>query len=189
MNTLDAIKKFSSVAIAVAYPPAAPLVAAVNALLPDEQRMPNDCTGDMLGKAIDMLAPGDRETILKMELDHAEKMAGHKASAMNAANSNSNENYQVTRAYIAKQSFHAVAGISFLFMAFAAAPISSGDAEMVNAILSNWAAPAAVTAPFVAMLYAYIGVLKTEYRDRLNAANGKTAIGSLGALAAIMRKK
>jgi hypothetical protein len=52
--------------------------------------------------------------------------------------------------------------------------ILEGDKPMVAAIMNGWPFVAAIVAPMVALLYAYFGILKTEQKHRLDAAEGNT---------------
>lgn len=189
MKALDVLKQFASVALTVACPAAAPLVAAVNQALPGNRQLGRGATGSMVEQALDMLDPSKKAEILAMEFKHEEVMVGHQVSAMNTANTNTNENYQETRAYIAKGSFHILSAATLLSAGSIFVSTATSDCEALEELTNSWPLVLAILGPFVGLLNAYMGVLKSEYRDRLNAANGKTAFGSLAALIGTIKKK
>ncbi len=189
MKLKDILTKVGPAVLSAVYPPAIPAVAAINALLPSDKKLPDQCTGTQFSDALSLIAdPQAKQSLLETEYAHVEAVMGHKASAMNAANSAENENYQVSRAYIAKQSFHVVSAVTLIVVSAWATAVLNHDKETVMAIMQGWPMIVAILVPFVALLHAYMGVLKAEYRDRLNASNGKTAFGAIGALAAALKR-
>jgi hypothetical protein len=64
------------------------------------------------------------------------------------------------------------------------------DTKMVTTIVNGWPFLLAAIGPLVVLLHAYFGVLKTEQKNKLDAANGHSSpAGLAGILSAFMGKK
>ena len=178
MKLKDILKAVGPAALSIAYPPAAPVIAAVSALMTGD-KLPANCTGDQLSAAIAGLSPEVQGQFLDAEYEYKSDLVKAHASAINTANTAGGENYQKTRAFIAKWSFIVVAAVTVGITAAWIDAVIEADKDVIKEIGGNWPMVIALLAPFFSLLYAYMGVLKQEYRDRLNAQNGKTATSGL----------
>ena len=189
MKLKEILKTVGPSILSVAFPAAAPAIAAVNALITGEP-LPDDCTGDQLNNAISGLSPEIQAKMLDSEYEYKIELIKAQASAMNTANTAAGENYQKTRAFIAKWSFIVVGTVTVGITGAWIDAVMSGDKDVIAEIGTNWPMVVALLGPFFYFLNAYMGVLKEENRDRLNANNGKTATSSFAVgLSALMRQK
>jgi len=175
MKLKDILKVFGPAVLSIAYPPAAPIIAAVNAYLPDNKKLGDTCTGNDLSAALTQHNP----ELLEAEYALEAEVIKQRGAAMNTANSSANENYQETRAFIAKWSFIVVALVTVGITAAWVDALLNADALVIREVSGNWTMVVALLAPFFLLLKAYMGVLEREHQDRLNASNGKTAASSL----------
>ena len=63
-----------------------------------------------------------------------------------------------------------------------------GDSELVKAVMDGWAFILAAIAPLTVLLQSYFGVLKTEHRNRLDAANGNTTTGIASLISSFLNR-
>ena len=189
MKLKEILKTVGPSILSVAFPAAAPAIAAVNSLITGKP-LPDDCTGDQLNDAISGLSPEIQAKMLDSEYEYKIELIKAQASAMNTANTAAGENYQKTRAFIAKWSFVTVSAITLSMTAVWASAVLEGDQDVIREVASAWPMVVAFLGPFFYFLNVYMGVLKEENRDRLNANNGKTATSSFAVgLSALMRQK
>ncbi len=188
MKLKDILKEVGPAVLAAVYPPAAPLIAAVSAAT--GRPVSSQSTGSEVLEAINTLDPDKRADILEQEIEYETEVIKQRAAAMNTANASQNENYQKTRAFIARWSFIVVALVTVGITAVWGEAVYNGDKDIIKEVAGNWPMVVALLGPFFLMLKGYMGVLATEHRDRLNAANGKTAASGLVlALSALTRAK
>lgn len=187
MKLKDILRTFGPAVLSIAYPPAMPIIAAVNAALPDDQKLGDSCTGDELYTALTQRNPA----LLDAEYAFETEVIKQRGRSMNTANSSTDENYQATRAFIAKWSFIVVGSVTVGITAAYIDAVHTGNTEVIKELMNGWPMVVALLAPFVVLLKVYMGVLEREHKNRLNAANGKTAASSLalGLSAYLMRNK
>jgi len=178
MNLLNIAKTIGSVAINVAAPG---LLTAINAALPTGVNLPEAATGADLQQAVDQLPPDQRAEVLTRQLDvrlAAIDQAGQSNRTMLATEQASQH---TTRPYIAKGAFHVVAFCSLAVISVWCVGVLRGDVAVITAANSGADLVIYLLGPLVALLWAYFGILKTEQRQRLDAANSHPS-GGLGAL-------
>lgn len=177
-------------AVLSSMPPYGPVaLAAINGLMPAGKGLDPMATADAALKAIGALPTDKQITLHELDLQHQSEMMSYRASAMNAANSSVNENYQKTRAYIAKQVFHILAFTVISVCSLLIISVLKGDFESLSAMGEITFTVGVVTGPLMLILQTYMGVLKSENRDRLNTSIGRPALGLGAALISSMRKK
>lgn len=173
MKLINILKAVGSAAIQVAMPGTGSLlVAGINELLPVNKQLPVNPTGSDVSNAIAALPPEERASVLEREFDVDIVQIQESNQTLRTMLESDAANPHSTRPKIAYQAFQVVAVISLLFVSMWAYSVLSGDNEMVAAIMSGWGFLVAATAPFVAWLNHYFGILKAESQDRLNVASG-----------------
>lgn len=121
-------------------------------------------------------------TILAKEFDvklEQIKQRGETLRAMLQADAQSKHS---TRPYIAKHAFHVVALVAIGSVVIWGRAVWTADEELVGAISDGWPFLLSLTAPFVALLNAYFGILKHEHKNRLDSAHGATNPSGLAGL-------
>lgn len=119
--------------------------------------------------AVKLVAPSANDDDAKRVAEVIEAERGETTRSMLE---NESKSQHTTRPRIAWGCFLVLAAVScavVLVWAFAAV---TGRTELVSAMMDGWPFVASIVLPFVTLLYGYFGILKTESRDRLNAATG-----------------
>jgi len=191
MKLWDILKTVGSVALQVALPGAgSAIVAAVNAFLPDDSKLPAAATGNEINDAIAKLPPEQQAAVLEKQFDVSITEIRESNSTIRAMLESDAKNPQTTRPYIAKGSFLVVAFVSILSMSMWSYGVLSGNASLVSVVMGGWQFILALIAPLVTLLWAYFGVLKKEHKDRLDAANGNTTLSGIsGILTSILNRR
>lgn len=190
MKLWDIVKTIGSAAIQTALPGTGSLiVGAVNAMLPDDKKLPESATGQQAASAIGMLPPEQQTEIMSKEYDvtiEDIKQSHDTLRTMLDADAN---NPQSTRPYIAKGSFHVVAFAIIVTVSLWAYGVATSDDGIVKTIVDGWPFLLAAIAPLVILLHAYFGILKKEHKDRLDAANGSAnPAGIVGLVSSLFKR-
>lgn len=180
MNLWDIVKTVGSGLVSTMVPGGALIVGAVNAMLPDDQKLPEHATGIQVQTAVASMSSEDQASIMIQQFDvkktdikerHASNRAMLEAEAISP---------HTTRPYIAKHAFHVIAIVVLVVVGFWGYGIyKSPEEDIVLQVTSGWPFILSVIGPFVILLHAYFGVLKQEQRQKLEAANGQLAPASL----------
>jgi hypothetical protein len=191
MKIADILKKVGAGVIKNTVPGGALIVDIVNDLLPDKYKLPEDVTGSDLEKTIKGLPPEAQAAIFEKELNIQQIEIQESHSTLRVALDSDAKNPHSTRPYIAKHSFHVI-GVAILITVSAwAYGVVIGNAEIVRSVMDGWPFILAAVGPLVYLLHAYFGILKTEHKNKLDAANGKQAQseGIAGIISAIVRSR
>jgi hypothetical protein len=190
MDLWNIVKSVGSAALQVALPGTGSLiVGAINAVLPDDKQLPETATGAEVQDALGQIPSEQRAAIMDKQFDvtlEQLKQAGESNRAMLAADAGSTH---TTRPYIAKGSFQVVAITTLIAISAWAYGIFTGDDVMIEKVVAGWPFILAVTAPLVALLRAYFGILKSEQADKLNAAQGTPARSGLSGIVSALLKR
>jgi len=190
MNIWDIAKTVGAGALNMVLPGAGSAVlGAVNALLPDDQKLPADATGHDVAAAIQTMPADKRAALMEKQFDvdlahiHESNASLRAMLAADATNTHS------TRPYIAKGSFLVVAFAIIVIVSLWAVSVFNQNVGTVKAIADGWTFILVVLAPLITLLYAYFGVLRDEHRNKLNAAGGVPATsGIAGILSAVLKR-
>jgi len=191
MNIWDIAKTVGASALNLVLPGSgSAILSMVNEFLPDDQKLPADATGHEVSNAIQSLPADQRAAIMEKQFDvdiTQIKESNATARAMLEAESKSTHS---TRPKIAYQAFQVVASISLMIVFGWLYAITTGKADMVSAIVDGWPWVTAIILPFVGWLNSYFGILKTEHKNRLDAAGGATPApsGIAGILSAALKR-
>lgn len=190
MNLWDIVKTVGSVALQVALPgPGSLIVGAINAVLPDDKQLPAHATGSEVQDALVHVPSDQRAQLMDKQFDvtiEQLRQAGESNRAMLAADAISEH---TTRPYIAKGSFQVVAATILIAIAAWAYGVVTGDDAMIEKVVAGWPFILAMTAPLVALLRAYFGILKTEQRDKLNSSQGAPAVSRFASIVSALIKR
>lgn len=190
MKLFDIAKKIGLGLIREAVPGGGLLLAAVNEFLPDDKKLPADATGCQVLSAVESLPPAERASLLEKEFDVDITQIKESNETLRVMLQADAASTHTTRPYIAKGAFRLVATISLVVIALWAYAVGTGNVAMVREVMDGWAFVAAVTAPFVTLLWAYFGILKQEHQNRLNGGRGgSTPSGLGGIISAVLGKR
>ena len=183
------VKKVGSAVIRDVVPGGGLIVEAINALLPDDKRLPEKATGEDLRRTIESLPPEQRAMLeaKKFDIELTEIKEGNETlRTMLMADSTSQ---QTTRPKIALGAFRIVAFAAVATVSIWSIAVLQGDAKMVQAVEQGWPFILAVLTPFCTLLYAYFGVLRREHQQRMAAATGNPPFSGLAAILGALRAK
>ncbi len=190
MKLWDIVKTIGSAAIQTALPGTGSLiVGAVNAVLPDDKKLPESATGQQVTNAIGALPPEQQESIMNKQYDVALEDIKQSHSTVRAMLESDAKNPHSTRPYIAKGSFHVVAFTTIVTISVWAYGVFVQNKDIVTSIMEGWQFILAVIGPLVTLLWAYFGILKKEHKNKLDAANGSvTPPGIVGLVSSFLKK-
>lgn len=190
MDLWSIVKDIGSAALQVALPGTGTLIVeTINAVLPDDKQLPAHATGADVQDALVHVPSEQRAALMDKQFDvtiEQLRQAGESNRAMLAAESTSEH---TTRPYIAKGSFQVVAATTLIAISAWAHGIVTGDNAMIEKVVDGWPFILAATAPLVALLRAYFGILKSEQADKLNVSQGSPAAsGLLGLVSSLIKR-
>lgn len=190
MKLWDVIKTVGSGVIREVVPGGGILVDAVNEFLPDDKKLPSDATGQDIDEAVATLPPAQQAQILEKEFDVDMTRIRQTNETVRAMLESDAKNQHTTRPYIAKNAFHVIAFAVIVVVATWSYGVIAGRDGLVESVTSGWPFILSVIGPFVILLHAYFGVLRSEQKNRLDAAAGKSAApGLTGLLSNLIRRK
>lgn len=188
MKLWDIVKTVGTGLLA-SNPAGAAIMGAVNLMLPDDEQLPVNATGEQVQNAIQSLPAADRARIMEKEIDVELTTIKESHSTVRTMLESDAANPHTTRPYIVKHSFHVIAVCSIVTIALWAYAVATGKDKMVKTIMDGWPFVVGILTPFVVLLRTYFGVIKQEHSDRLSAAGGSTPTPSgLAGLISMIKK-
>ena len=190
MKLLDIVARVGTAILRDAVPGGGLLLAAVNEFLPGAKALPLTATGRDIAAAVEGLPAAKRAALIEREFDVEIEQIKQEHNTLRDALKYDAENPHSTRPYIAKGAFQIVAACSLAVIAVWCVAVVRGDWETVAAVQEGAQFILFVLGPLVTLLWAYFGVLKTEHKNKLDAASGNSAPGGLsGLLTAFIRRR
>lgn len=191
MKVWKILKKVGSGILKTVVPGAAQIIDIVNELLPGDQRLPADATGEQVERAIETLPPEQRAQVLDRELEVKLEDIRQSNDTLRTMLEAESKSQHSTRPKIALRMSNVVAfAIIAIVTAFAVA-IVKGDAAMLKEVKQSGFFVLAVLAPIVGWLNAYFGILRKESAERIAAAGGQppVASGLAGLISTLVRRR
>ena len=153
--------------------PGGPLIlGAVNAMLPDDKKLPDTATGGDIRNAVNQLPPDQRGSLMEKQLDVEiadinawEGIQGSLAAADATGSS--------TRPYIALMMSWCVVVVIVVFITVWSISVIGEDAETLKVLSESWPILLAVIATPTALLRAYFGMRTKEKTARYSTATGQ----------------
>ena len=162
------------------------ILAAVNAFLPDEKKLPDTATGGDIVSAVGSLPPEQRSSLMEKQIDlEIEKV--HSWTDIQKSLNEADASGASTRPWIAKMMATIVAIAVLMFMVVWALAIGTGDAETLKALSDSWAMMLTVLGTPTALLRAYFGMRTKEKQARYSAASGQPMAGGISSLIGILK--
>jgi hypothetical protein len=182
MKLWGILKKVGSVALTASTGGAAgPILAAINAVLPSGEQLPENATGDQAMEAIEGLPPSERAAIMDKQFDV--EIAGIQSwTSIQEALAVADATGSSTRPQIAYMMAWLVVLSAAAIIAALTAAIVTNDVEMVKALMDAWPFILAILGTPAALLRAYFGMRTDEKKARYNTAAGHPAQGIAGAI-------
>jgi hypothetical protein len=190
MKLWDILKTVGTGVITSVTGGAAPLVlGAINAVLPDDAKLPEGATGQQAQDALASIPAEARAKLMDKEFDVQITQIKESNSTVRMMLESDAASPHTTRPKIAMQSFQVIAFSIITTTALWAYAVLAGDVEMVTAIMDGWVFIVGVNGTLATLLLAYFGVLKQEHKQKLNAAGGHPSGGVLSSLISSITRK
>lgn len=189
MKLLDILKTVGGGIINTMVPGAGSLIiAGLNKVLPSDNQLPDNATGQDAEKAISKLSSEDRASVLNKEYDVKIEQIRQSYGALQTMLEANAKSTHTTRPKIAYQAFQVVAfGTVSVISAWCFA-VFTGNVVMIKNIETSWLFILGVITPLVTVLHAYFGVLRDETKDRFNAAQGHKVDAVSGIIGRLFKK-
>ncbi len=168
MKLSDILTTVGSGLVSALVPGGPLLIAAVNEMLPDDKKLPANATGQQAASVINTLPADTRAQVLGKEFDVT--IEAH--STLRTMLETEQKSQQTTRPKIALGAFHVVSFVIIMVVSAWFIAVLQEDTETLSIIVDGWPFVLAAIGPFVGWLNHYFGILKTEQKNRLDAATG-----------------
>jgi len=185
---MDIIKSVGAGIIREVVPGGGLLLGAINAVLPADRKLPDTSTGQDIDYVIKGLPASQRSAILNKEFDIDLAQIKEGNATLRVMLEQDAKNPHSTRPKIALGAFRVIAFSCITVISVWSYGVLTGDSALVKAVMDGWAFILAAIAPLTVLLQSYFGVLKTEHRNRLDAANGSTASGITSLISSFIKR-
>lgn len=189
MNIWGIIKSVGSRVVEEVIPGGGLIIDAVNAILPDEKKLPSSATGADLESAVNAMTPEQRTQIEMKKFDVDITQIKESNSTLRTMLSADAVTPHTTRPYIAKGSFHVVAFVIITVISIWAYGVSTNRVEVVKAVMEGWKFILAVIGPLVSLLWAYFGILRKENKTKVETAGGVAPTNIVSTVAGLLRNR
>lgn len=183
----DAIKGPALTAASTLIPGGPAILAAVNAFMPADKKLPPEATGQEIVTAVQNLPPDQQAELMKMELQVEieeiqswQKIQESLAQADAAGAS--------TRPKIAMMMAYCVVIVVYLFIGAWVWAMFNVDKDALAVIKDSWPMMVAVIGTPTALLRAYFGMRTKEKQSRYSAASGQDLAGGLAGIIRAFKK-
>lgn len=190
MKLFDIIKKVGGGIISTVVPGGGAILGVINALMPSDQQLPSNATGADVSVAVAGMTVSDRLKLEAKEFDVDITQIKESHSTVRTMLESDAANPHSTRPRIALGAFYVIAVTDIVAVSMWAYGVASANDTMVKTVMGGWEFILAMNAPLVTLLWAYFGVLKTEHKNKLDAANGSsTPSGITGLISSLISKR
>jgi len=168
----DIVKTVGSGIISTAVPGGPLVVAAINAVLPDDQQLPETATGAQAQDAIATIPAEQRAALMDKQFEVELTTIRESHSTLRTMLESDAANPQSTRPYIAKHAFHIIALTSIVIMIAWGYAVLAGKVAMVKQIQEGAIFVVALNGTLATLLLAYFGSIRKEHKQKMDAASG-----------------
>jgi len=153
--------------------PGGPLIlGAVNAMLPEDEKLTENATGQDIRNAVNKLSPDQRVSLMEKELDveiaEIKSWEGIQASLAHADAAGAS-----TRPFIAVMMAWVVVAVVMLFMATWSYSVYTDNSFLTDSLSDSWPLFGTVIGTPTYLLKSYFGMRTKEKTTRYNAAAGQ----------------
>jgi len=182
MKLGEILKKAGGFALKTISPGASQVIDAVNSLLPRNQQVNDNATGDDIKKIIDSLPDDQKAEVLSREIDLEIVKVQETHDTLRTMLISDATTAHTTRPKIALIMAFLVCFITVSVLLIFAFGVIKGKADIVTAIVDGWPFLLALLGIPGALLKGYFGILAQESANKLAAANGQHVEAFAGAL-------
>lgn len=182
----DAIKGPLLTAASSVIPGGPLILGAVNAMLPDNEKLPETATGSDIRNAVNQLKPEQRASLMEKELE-VEIAEINAWEGIQASLSKADATGASTRPFIALMMAWCVVIVAMIFSSVLAYSIAVDNFDTVETLNDSWPLMLAVLGTPTALLRAYFGMRTKEKTARYSAASGQP-FGAVANLVSAFRK-
>jgi len=173
--------------VASTFIPGGPaILGAINAILPDDKKLPDSATGGDIRLAVQQLPPAQRASLMEKQLDvqiaEISAWEGIQASLAQADEAGSS-----TRPFIALMMAWVVVVVVIIFVLVWAVAIATEDSNTLSALANSWQLMLAIIATPTVLLRSYFGMRTKEKMARYSAAT-EQPFGSIANLIGALKK-
>lgn len=171
MDILDIALKAGSVAIATAFPVAAPFLGVLNNMLPDDKKLPPSATGDDVKAAVETLTPQQLTGLKALRIEAEMNESNNHVSTVQALAEVDKTGNSTRPQVVIMMAWLVVLQVSTVCLSMFGAVVMGNDA-ILKTLQSFW--PLLLTSMGVptTLLLRYFGQRTREKANRLAAATG-----------------
>jgi hypothetical protein len=186
MKLLDILKTVGGGLISTMVPGGPAIVTLLNGVLPSDQQLPETATGV---DALAVLNPEKHADLLNKEYEVDITQIKESNETLRAMLATESVSKQTTRPNIAMGSFYVSAYAAIIAISIWAYAVITAE-NPLKAVVDGWQFIGIVIAPFVTLMWAYMGIIKQEHKNRLDTASGNsTPSGITSILSSILTRK
>lgn len=178
MNLLKILGKVGSGIVSTMVPGGGAIVAGINALLPDDKKLPEQATGVDVQNAVSTLSPEQQAEVLtkKYDVEIAEVNAW---ASIQGHLSKADESGASTRPEIAMMMAWLVVLQVFTICAIMSAAIGMQNNELLSTFKEFWPFLLASMGIPAKLLHSYFGMRTEEKKHRVHAATGVAPLAGI----------
>ena len=181
------ILNFAGNVTSVVAPPVGMAINAINAMLPSDEKLPDDATVNDIKKKYEALPESDRTALYEKELE-LEITDSNNWREIQEALSKADAANSSTRPYIAViMAWTVVIAINITVGAFAIC-LAFSNTDGIAAIQNAWSFILAVLGTPTVLLRSYFGMRTEEKKARYALAGGEPQVSGLQSLISLFRK-
>lgn len=189
MDLWSIVKTVGAGAISALVPGGPFIVAAINKVLPDDQQLPENATGQQAQDAIASIPAADRAALMDKQFDVQIENIKQSHETLRTMLTADATMPQTTRPFIAKWSFLVIAfsitGTTLMWMY----AVAIRDAVLVKTIMDGWPFLVGINGVLTTLLLRYFGVLQNEQKNKLDAAAGVSQpTGIAGLISQVLKR-
>ena len=189
MNFWNIVKTVGTNIVEDVVPGGKSIVKIVNEILPGDEQLPSNATGDQVQSAVMKLPPTEQAKILSKKFDVKIENIKQSNETLRFMLEHDAKNPQSTRPTIALGSFRVIAFCIIAVVSTWSFAVLTNKQDMVKLVMEGWPFILAVLAPLVALLRAYFGLLNQEKKAVLDASNNRPATtGLISSIARLFKK-
>ena len=158
------------------HPAGAGILAAVNAFLPEEKKLPVDATGNQVESAIEAM-PAEQRAAALDRLADVEIVESNNFAQVQKALASADGVGSSTRPEIALMMAKTVCFAVVVLIAAIAVSLALGESQAIQDLGEAWLLIGAVLGTPTVLLRAYFGLRTKEKQSRYAAANGAVDVG------------
>lgn len=186
-NLFDAIKGPALTMASTLIPGGPAILAAVNAFMPDDKKLPPAATGQEIVSAVQGLPPDQQAELMKMELQ-VEMQEIQSWEKIQASLAQADAAGASTRPKIAMMMAYCVVIVVYIFIGAWTWAMFNVDKTALEVIKDSWPMMVAVIGTPTALLRAYFGMRTKEKQSRYSAASGQDLSSGIASLVKAFKK-